>query len=118
MNTTLIAETLVGLLQQGQFEEAQKTLFAQNVVSIEPEAAKIPIFNGLDSIIKKGQEFRNSVQDWHRLVVSTPVVSKDFFSIALLTEVTYTGQEEPTVLDEVIVYQVEDGKITQERFFY
>ena len=41
MNTKELANTLAGLLKTGKFEEAQKELFAQNTISIEPEMANL-----------------------------------------------------------------------------
>ncbi|NQZ75193.1 MAG: nuclear transport factor 2 family protein [Ekhidna sp.] len=118
MTTQEIADQLVNHLQNAQFEEAQKNLFDQNIVSIEPSASQIPTFEGLDNILKKGEEFRNSVEAWHGLSVSSPIVASNYFAIAFTVELTYKGQSEKTTMQEIIMYQIKDGKIIHEQFYY
>lgn len=117
MNTTEVANRLVELLKTGQFEQAQKELFSDKVVSVEPESANIPEMSGLESILAKGEQFRDSVQDWHGITVSDPVITYNHFAIALKVELTFKGQEK-SIMDEIILYKVEDGKIVSEQFFY
>ena len=118
MNTQEIAIRLVDLLRQGKFEEAQKNLFASNAVSIEPEASNIPTFEGLENILKKGEEFRNSVEAWHGMSVSEPIVTFNHIALAFQVELTYKGQTERTSMEEIILYRVEEGKIIHEQFYY
>ena len=118
MTTQEIAKKLVEYLNQGQFEEAQKNLFADNVVSIEPEASNIPKFEGLTNILKKGEEFRNSVEAWHGMSVSAPIATFNYIALALKIELTYKGQTESTSMEEIILYRVEEGKIIHEQFYY
>ena len=118
METAAIANRLVELLRFGEFEKAVRELFDVNSVSIEPEASKIPVFKGLDAILAKGIKFRDSVEEWHGISVSDPISSTNFFSISLQIELIYKGQNEKTVLDEIILYKVANGKIVQEEFFY
>jgi SnoaL-like domain len=64
MTTEQIASRLAELCRQGQFEAAQKELYAENAVSIEPEA--MPDFpketRGLRAIIEKGHKFESMVE--------------------------------------------------------
>ncbi len=117
MNTQEIAIKLVELLRYGKFEEAQKELFNDQAVSTEPVSANIPEVKGLDAILQKGEQFRNSVEAWHGITVSDPIISKNYFAVKLKVDLTFKGQE-PSSMDEIIVYHVEDGKITKEQFFY
>lgn len=118
MTTKEIAHQLVSYLKQAKFEEAQKALFADDAISLEPKDSNIPTFQGIESLIKKGEEFRNSVETWHNLNVSEPVISKDYFAISFTVKLTYKGQNTPSNLEEIIVYHVQNGKIKQEQFFY
>lgn len=118
MTIKKIAEQLVNYLEQGQFEKALRDLFAEEAVSIEPEKSNIPVFQGLQAILKKGEDFRNSVEVWHGLSVSAPLITKEYFAISFTVELTYKGQKEPTTLEELIIYQVKNGKIIQEQFIY
>jgi len=56
MTTGQIASRLAELCRQGQFESAQKELFAENAVSIEPEATAdfAKETKGLRNIIESG----------------------------------------------------------------
>ncbi|MBJ7427661.1 MAG: nuclear transport factor 2 family protein [Bacteroidia bacterium] len=117
MNTQQIANRLKELLQQGQFETAQKELLADNALSIEPAISGLPAIKGIDAILEKGANFRNSVEQFHTISVSDPVVSYNHIAIALKVELTFKGMEK-TTMDEIIVYQVKDGKIIHEQFFY
>jgi hypothetical protein len=68
MHTTQqIADRLAQLCRQGQFEAAQKELFADDAVSIEPHDS--PQFaretKGLDAIIEKGHKWNAMVEQVH-----------------------------------------------------
>ncbi len=108
---------MANFLKQGDFEGAQKALFHTDIVSIEPAKANLPQTNGLEAILNKGAQFRAGVEAWHGIAVGEPVVSKDYFSIALKVDLTFKGQE-PSSMDEIIVYEVEDGKVVKEIFYY
>ena len=68
MTTQEIANRLVELCRAGQFETAQKELFATDIVSIEPFAS--PAFeketHGLNAIFEKDT---NSIPWWKRCTV-------------------------------------------------
>ena len=118
MNVSQVANKLHSYLKNGKFEEAQRDLFHEHATSLEPEKSNIPVATGKEGIIQKGEHFRNSVAAWHNFIVGSPAISKDYFAIPLKIDVTYKGQETATSLDEIILYQVEDGKIILEQFFY
>jgi len=117
MNTEQIANQLVALLKQGNFEGAQKEFFHVDIVSIEPEKANLPQTTGLENILNKGAQFRESVEAWHGFTVSEPAISMNHFSIGLKVDLTFKGQE-PSSMDEIIVYEVADDKIIKEVFYY
>lgn len=117
MNIEEIANSMVSLLKSGKFETAQKELFAQEVISLEPASSNLPKTEGLSSILEKGKQFRDSVEAWHNVSVSEPIISYNHFAIRLMVELTFKGQEK-SVMDEIIVYKVEEGKIKHEQFFY
>jgi hypothetical protein len=94
MTTQEIADRLVNLCRKGDFEDAQKELFAANAVSIEPAAT--PQFaketRGLDAIIEKGHTFGSMVQEIHSLSVSNPLVAGGSFACTLEMDVTMKGR--------------------------
>ena len=117
MNTEQISNQLVDFLKQGNFEGAQKALFHSDIVSIEPEKANLPQTVGLEAVLSKGAQLREGVEAWHGITVSGPIVSKDYFAISLKVDLTFKGQA-PSSMDEIIAYEVQDGKITKEVFYY
>jgi SnoaL-like domain len=117
MTTEQIAGRLKALLQQGQFEAAQKELFAPDATSAEPAHTGQPSVSGLDAIVEKGAQFRNMVEAFHSLSASEVISSNNHIAIALKVELTFKGQER-TTMDEIIVYEVKDGKIVYEQFYY
>ncbi|AXT61780.1 nuclear transport factor 2 family protein [Aquimarina sp. AD10] len=114
---TNIANTLVTLLRQKQFVAAQEQLFAQDAISLEPSIYKERSVKGLKAILKKEKTFLSNIKHWHHFQVSDPVISKDYFSIRMMTDVTLLTKQKVTI-DEIIIYQVTNGKISKEQFFY
>jgi len=117
MNTKEIALRLVELCREGEFEKAQKELFAKDAVSIEPEAT--PDFEketkGLDAILKKGEKFESMVEKYNDIKVSEPLVSGNSFAVTLFMNLTMKGKGAMD-MSELCVYQVKDGKIVSESF--
>lgn len=118
MTTTEVANRLVALCRKQEWGTAQKELYAQDAVSIEPHA--MPGFpletKGLDGILEKGKRFVASVETMHSLTVSDPVIGGNSFACSMVLDVTMKG-EGRMQMAELCVYQVKDGKIVSERFF-
>jgi hypothetical protein len=118
MNTQQIAARLTELCRQGQFEAAQKELFADDAVSIEPR--ETPDFpketRGLRAIIEKGHKFESMVENMHGVSASAPLVTGNAIALALTMDVTMKGRGRMK-LEELCAYEVKDGKIVLEQFF-
>lgn len=113
-----IADRLVQLCARGQFEEAQKELFAEDAISIEPYAT--PAFDketrGLPAILEKGRKFDNMVQTMHNLEVSPPLIAAQSFAVTMRLDVTMKERGHMD-MTEICLYKVQDGKIVSEEFF-
>jgi hypothetical protein len=118
MTTTEIANRLVELCSQGQFEQAQKELYAEDAVSIEPHGT--PDFQqetkGLDAILEKGQKWASMVEEYHGMKVSQPLVGENSFAVTMFMDVTMK-QRGRMAMTELCVYNVKDGKVVSEQFF-
>jgi hypothetical protein len=119
MSTQQIANRLAELCRQGQFEAAQKELFADDAVSIEQHAS--PDFpketKGLNAIINKGHKWADSVEKVHDCKTSTPLVAGNAIAMTLTMDVTMKGRGRMQ-MEEVCVYEVnKNGKIASEQFF-
>jgi len=117
MSTQEIAARLVTLCRQGDFATAQRELFAEDAVSIEPYAT--PDFDketkGLADILEKGRRFEGMVEIMHLLEVSNPVVASQSFACTMRLDATMKGKGRMDMA-ELCVYDVKDGKIVSEQF--
>jgi hypothetical protein len=118
VSTQQIAARLADLCRQGEFEAAQKELFAEDAVSIETQES--PVFaketKGLGNIIEKGHKWNSMVEQVHSCTTSAPVVAGNAFALTLTMDVTMKGRGRMK-MEEVCVYEVKDGKIASEQFF-
>lgn len=120
MTTQDVANRFNEMAQTGQWQKIQEELYADNCVSIEPpHAAAMGMGNaeGIEAIRKKGEAFGAMVEEMHGGYTTAPVVSGRFFSVAMGMDVTMKGAGRLN-LDEVAVYEVKDGKIIKEQFFF
>ena len=120
MNTETIAKRLVALCREGKFEEAQRELYADDALSIEPEGVPpggLGNATGLAAIIEKGHQFNAMIEAVHGGSVSEPVIADNWFSIAMTMDVTMKGRGRMD-MKEICVYQVRNGKIVREQFFF
>jgi len=118
MSTQTVASRLAELCRQGKFEAAQKELFSEDAVSIEPH--ETPTFaketKGLRSIIEKGHKFEAMIEQVHGCTTSTPLVAGNSIAFTLSMDVTMKGRGR-VKLEEVCVYEVKDDKVVSEQFF-
>lgn len=117
MTTQAVAERFFELATEGKFQQILTELFHPDAESIEPENAPFRTVKGLDNILKKGQEWQEVVEEMHGGYTNAPIVGGHFFACTMGMDVTIKGQGR-TQLDEVAVYEVRDGKIRKEQFFY
>ena len=117
MKIEAISGRLVALLRQKKFVEAQKTLFHDEVISIEPDFHPKAITVGLSNVLLKEQAFLRQVKSWEAFEVSDPVLSKSHFCIRMSSKITTTHARKLEI-DELVVYTVAEGKVVKEQFFY
>ena len=118
MSTNEIATKLAELCRQAKWEQAQKELFANDAVSIEPYAT--PAFDketkGLQAILEKGHKFETMVQEMHSVDVNGIIVAGNAIAFKMIMDVTMKDRPRET-WEEICVYTVKDGKIISEQFF-
>jgi hypothetical protein len=118
MSTQQVASRLSELCNKGEFETAQKELFADDAVSIEMQGS--PDFpketKGLKNIIEKGKKWSAGVEKIHSLGASKPTVANNAIAMTLSMDVTMKsgGRQK---MEELCVYTVKNDKITSEQFF-
>lgn len=72
---------------------------------------------GKEGVLAKNQQWFDSVEEIHSVEISEPQVIGTFFSITMKYDVTYK-EHGRMPMDELAVYEVKDGKIITDRFFY
>jgi len=118
MTTQDIANRLYELCKAGQYEQAQEELYADDALSIEPVGAPGPqSVKGRDEIVKKGEQFRDSIEAVHSASASEPIVAGNHFALTITIDATFKGMGR-NLMEEVAVYEVKDGKVIKEQFFY
>ena len=118
LTTAEVAEKFNQLSKEGKWEKIQDELFAENAVSIEPpNSPGMQSVEGLAAIKQKGKMFNEMVEEMHGGYSTDPVVAGNHFSVGMGMDVTMKGQGR-TKMDEIALYEVKDGKIVKEQFFY
>ncbi len=120
MTTQEVAARFNELSQTGQYDKIQDELYAANAVSIEPaHAAAMGMVNaeGIEAIKAKGAAFNAMVEEMHSGYSTEPVIAGNHFSVAMGMDITMKGMGR-SKMDEIAVYEVKDGKIVKEQFFF
>ena len=117
MSVQNIADQLVSLCRQGKFEDAVKELYSPSIVSLEPAGSPFERAEGIEAYHKKGEAWQSTVEEFHGIEVSDPVVADNFFTCSMTLDITTKGQPR-SKSSEICLYEVKDGKIVLEQFFY
>lgn len=115
---TAVAHRLVELCRTGQYDQAQQELYAEDAISIEGDGQKPDaVTRGMAAIREKGRQWADNLVEVHGGSVSDPVIADGWFSVAMGLDATYKDMGR-VAMKEIAVYQVRDGRITHEQFFY
>ena len=117
MSTQEIANRLVELCRSGDYETCYKELFDPNVWSIEPEGALGGKVQGLEAIAEKGKRWNEMMEEFHGSSVGDPIVCGNHFACTMTMDATLKGVGREK-MEEICVYEVQNGKIVREQFFY
>lgn len=105
------------LAQQEKWFEIQDELFADNVRSIEPPGKNLKNAEGKAAVRKKAEELIEQVEQVHGSSTAAPVVAGSHFAVGRYLEITVKGVGR-IKMDEIMLYEVKDGQIVLEQFFY
>jgi hypothetical protein len=118
MTTQDVANRMSELFKEYKWSQVQEELFAEDAVSIEPDHSPgLKTAKGIDAIKKKGDEFNEAVEEMHGGWISDLVVGGRYISCAMGLDVTMKGAGRVN-MQEICLYEVKDGKIVMEQFFY
>lgn len=117
MNTQEVADKLVQFCREGKNEQAIDELYADNIVSKEPKGSPMELTEGKAAVKKKTLQWEESVEEIHSASCSDPIVADNHFSIVMNIDATYKAHGR-MAMSEICVYEVKDGKIIADEFFY
>jgi len=121
MTTQELATRYQEMMNQRKFIEIQDTYYHPDVVSQEMEKAAAMglavTTTGLEAVKAKGVARRNTIEEIHSYHCSEPIVAGEFFSVVLKQELTFKGRPRMAI-EEIAVFQVREGKVVKEQFFY
>jgi hypothetical protein len=118
MTTKEVAARFDELAQQEKWFEIQDEFFADDVRSVDPPNS--PYFGyaeGKTAVREKGKKFVGKIQEVHRVYTSKPLVSGNHFAVGREKDITVQGFGRIQI-HQIMLYEVKDGRIVLEQFFY
>ncbi|ESY26214.1 MULTISPECIES: nuclear transport factor 2 family protein [unclassified Mesorhizobium] len=112
-----VAKDFTEMLQQGDHLGAGEKYNADDIVSLEAMDGPMAIARGKEALRQKG-EWWQANHEVHGGSVEGPYVNGDQFAVRFKFDITPKATGERVTMDEVGLYTVKNGKITEERFYY
>ena len=118
-STTAVAEELCRLVRAGRSLEAIDRLYSAEVVSVEPlDGPGGPAeVRGIEAVRGKNRWWieANKV---HSVEVTGPMVGEGRFAVRYKFDFTMKAMAMRLTMTEMALYEVRDGRIVREQFFY
>ena len=118
MATQEVAVRFNELAQQEKWFEIQGEFFAENVKSIDPPGSPyLGYAEGKAPVRKKGEDFVSRITAFHGASTTEPVVAGNHFTVGREMDITVEGHGRIQI-NEIMLYEVKEGQIVLEQFFY
>lgn len=117
MNTQDVANKWAQMCREGKNMECIEELYADNVVSKEMPGYPEEVVSGKQNVWDKSKTWLDNVEEFHGGNISDPVVAGNHFTSKMEFDVTFKDRGRQQ-MEEVCVFEVNDGKIVNEQFFY
>ena len=118
LTTQQVASRFNELAQQEKWFEIQDELFAGQVRSIDsPDSPYFGYAEGKSQVRRKGEEWVKRIEAVHRRHTTEPVVAGNYFAVGRDVDITVQGFGRIKI-NEMMLYEVKDGQIVLEQFFY
>jgi len=117
MTIAEIAKDFTELLKQGDHDGAAEKYNADDIVSYEAMEGPMAVARGKEALQQKSQWWQEN-HEVHGGLVEGPYVNGDQFAVRFKFDITPKSTGERVTMDEVGLYTVKNGKITEERFYY
>ncbi|HEX8314954.1 MAG TPA: SnoaL-like domain-containing protein [Flavisolibacter sp.] len=116
--TQQVASRFNELAREEKWFDIQDELFAENVKSIEPPHS--PWFKNADgkaAVRLKGEAWVKRIEAAHRRHTTSPIVGENHFVVGREVDITVQGLGRIQIT-ELMLYEVREGQIVSEQFFY
>ena len=113
-----VADRYHELAQQEKWFEIQDELFAENVQSIDPpNSPYLGYAEGKAAVRKKGEDFVSRIETVHSARTTEPLVAANHVAVGRELDITVRPHGRIR-MNEIMMYEVKDGQIVAEQFFY
>lgn len=113
-----VAARFSELAKDEKWFEIQDELFGENVKSIEPaNSPYLKDAEGKGAVRKKGEDWGKRIEGVNRLHTTEPVIGGSHFAVGRDFDIDVRGIGR-VVVNQIMLYEVEDGRIVKEQFFY
>ncbi len=118
-DTATVARELVALCSAGRNFDAIDKFYSPDIVSIEASGSEeMPAeMHGIDAIRGKNQWWAEN-NEIHSAKVTGPFIGDRQFAVKYDFETTFKPSGQRMEMTEMALYDVADGKIVREQFFY
>lgn len=118
LTTQEVATRFNELAQQEMWFEIQDEFFADNVKSIDPpNSPYLGYAEGKTAVRKKGEDWVKRIEGVHGTSTTLPTVAANHFTVGRTMDITVEGLGRINI-DQIMLYEVRDGRIISEQFFY
>lgn len=118
MTNQEIANRLYELCKQGQFATAQDELYSPEATSTESNMrGGRETATGLEAIREKGKRFQSMVEEMFGGYTHEPKIFGNYIFMEIGMDVKMKDMERMK-MDEICRYEIVDGKIVAEEFYY
>ncbi|WP_298479884.1 nuclear transport factor 2 family protein [uncultured Maribacter sp.] len=117
MNTQEIANKWRAMCLEGKNLDCITELYAEDITSKEMPGMPGELISGKQNVWNKSKEWLESVEDFHASEISEPVVAGNFFTAKMSFDCTFKDRGRQQ-MEEICVYEVENGKIKSEQYLY
>ncbi len=115
MSLQSVGQRVVELCNQGKNFEVMETMYAPDIVSVEPTGQATV---GQQPVIEKSKRWAAGVEIHGETVVGPFFHGSNQFATKTAFDITRKSTGQRMTLDEITVYTVENDLITREQFFF
>jgi hypothetical protein len=117
MTTKEVAAKFYEYMQQGAYQKIYDELYSPDAVSEETPGSDWAIARGMKAIHEKGKKWQDLTEEMYGGTTGVPAVAGNYFTCYMTMDFKPKGGPRAT-MEEIGFYEVKDGKIISEKFFY